>query len=277
MSDSNIHLPQVETEVIAPEEFGVDGPVHVLVANGVEGLETRVIDIRGEAPDAFPPRTVDHRAVTDQASFLAEIRRRPLVTGESTVWANRKTGQVTVVYNELSPDPADDYTRRDDRLTLRFVEDPNWRVLMAAIDADPCGQEEFSDLIEKVGHLITSHQTAELMEIALSLRASTSGTFESRINRANGSQVLSYAEEVTATAGRTTQLEVPTTITFRASRFEDFPPIDVTCWLRLRTGGGKVRLSLDAQPFDHVIRATWQTVVDDLSENLGVPVYAANL
>lgn len=277
MSDTSIELPQVVTEIITPEEYGGDGPIRLIAANGPNGLQTKVVDVRAEAPDAFPPRTVTPRVVTDTASFIAETVRRPLLAGQSTAWANRNSGKVSIVYDDLTSDAGDDFADRGDILVLQFVQDPNWKVLMDAISADPCGQEEFSDLIEKVGHLITSHATADLMEIALSLRASTSGTFESRINRSNGSQVLSYSEEVTATAGRTTQLEVPQTITFRAARFEDFPPIDVTCWLRLRTGGGRVRLSLDAQPFDHVIRATWSSVVDDLAETLGVPVYATNL
>lgn len=278
MSDNtSIAVPQVETAIILPEDYGVNGPVHVVTANGTNGLETRVIDIRAEAPDAFPPRTVEHRATTDTASFLAEVKRRPLTEGESTVWANRNTGQITVVYDELSPDPAEDYTRRHDRLTLKFVREPDWTLLMKVIGAEPCGQLEFSDLIESVGHLITSHPAAELMEIAESLRTSSQARFESRPNRANGSQVFTYAEEVSATAGRSAQLEVPTTITFRVAPFEDFPPIEVTCWFRFRVNNGNPRLTLEAQPFDHVIRATWATVVDDLAENLGVPVYAANL
>ncbi|TWS20811.1 DUF2303 family protein [Tsukamurella asaccharolytica] len=277
MSDSNIHLPQINTESITPEEYGVDGPVHVFIANGVEGLETKVVDVRAEVPDAFPPRTTVPRKVTDQASFLAEVKRRPLLDGLSTVWANRKTGTVSVIYDELGADATADYTRRQDFLTLQFVRDPDWTLLMNTISKEPCGQLEFSDLIESVGHLITSHPAAELMEIAESLRTSSQARFESRPNRANGSQVFTYAEEVSATAGRSAQLEVPTTITFRAAPFEDFPPVDVTCWFRFRVNGGNPRLTLEAQPFDHVIRATWSTVIDDLAENLGVPVYAANL
>lgn len=203
--------------------------------------------------------------------------RRPLLAGQSTAWANRNSGKVSVVYDELEADATEKFTDRGDVLVLQFVADPNWTALMKAIDAEPCGQEDFADLLSSVGHLVTSHNTADLVEMVMSLRASTSGSFESRINRANGSQVLSYSEEVTATAGRTTQIEVPQFIAFRAARFEDFPPIDVTCELYLRVTGGRARLSLVARPFDHVIRETWSTVVEDLAENLGVPVYATNL
>ena len=274
MSDTSIELPPVDSRIVA----GRDGdPIHVLVANGTNGLQTEVIDVRAEAPSAFAPRTVAPRIVTDTASFIAETVRRPLIAGQSTAWANRNSGKVSVVYDDLAPDAEAEFNDRGDVLVLQFVTDPNWTLLMDAVRADPCGQEDFADLIASVGHLVTSHRTAELVELVLHLRASTSGSFESRINRANGSQVLSYVEEVTATAGRTTQIEVPQFITFRAARFEDFLPIDVTCELSLRVSGGRARLSLVPQPFDHVIRETWNTAVEDLAEALGVPVYATNL
>ncbi|AKJ72214.1 hypothetical protein TPA4_49 [Tsukamurella phage TPA4] len=277
MSDSIIALPSATVEPITGADYPVDGPVRVVVANTPEGLRTQVVDVRGAAPNAFPPRTVDERFVTDQKSLLAEVTRRPLIAGVSTVWANRVKGTVTVIYDELGADATTEFNHRHDRLNLKFVTDPDWTLLMDAVRADPCGQEEFSDLIESVGHLIRSHKTAELMEIVESIRASSSGSFESRINRANGSQTLAYSEEVSATAGRTSQIEVPQTITFSAPPFEDYPPVEVVCWLRLRISGGQLRLTLQAQPFQHVIRETWTSIVDDLSVNLGVPVLATNL
>ena len=277
MSDNTI-LQQVETQVITPEEFGVDGPVHIVTANGTSGLEAQIIDIRGVVPNAFPPRTAEPRTVTDKASFLAEVQRRPLLAGLSTVWGNRTKGQVTVIYDELGADAAADYTRRGDRLTLQFVQSQDWATLLAVVNAKFYDQEDFGARLETVGHLVTSHDFAELLEIVDTIRGSKSGKFESRIQRATSTQSITFTEEVKASAGTATkQLEVPKEVEFAARPFEDYPLVSVKCWLRLSVQQGDLRLALVPQPFDHVIREAWSTVTEDLGEELGVPVYAANL
>lgn len=279
MSD-NETLPE-ETVTPIDVEPVADGPLFMVSANTAEaGLEVEVVDVRAQVPDAFPPRAPQTRVVTDTASLLAEVARRPLVEGNSTVWGNRLSGEVTVVYNDLNlhsavPHP---YTRRDDRLVLHFVADPDWATLRKAADGQYHGQEEFGDLIESAGHLITSHQAADLMEIVDSIRASSNGAFESKIRRDTGAQHLTYSEEVSVKAGSSSrQLEVPREVVLTARPFEDYPQIDVTCWLRLRINSGQLHLGLFPRPYDHLVRATWTTVVGTVSDALGVPVYAANL
>lgn len=279
MSDNAIELPEETVTYIAPETVPfADGPLFLVTANTGDGLTSRVVDVRHDAPEAFPPRTVDNRIVTDTASLLAEVDRRPLLDGQSTVWGNRKTGEITVVYDELKQDADDNYTHRRDRLTLRFVPDPDWATLRKVADGAFHGQDEFGDLIESAGHLITSHPAAELMEIIDSIRASSKGAFESKIRRDTGAQHLTYSEEVSVKAGSSSRaLEVPREITLTARPFEDYPEVSVTCWLRLRINSGQLHLGLFPQPYEHLVRAAWNQVTEGLSDKLGVPVYAANL
>lgn len=233
MSDNAIALPP---HTIIDDEWGADGPLRIIAANGENGLETRVVDVRAEAPAAFAPRTVNDRVVTDTASFLAEITRRPLLDAVSTVWGNRQKGEITAVYDELDRNARGDYTRRGDRLILRFVPDPDWATLTGTADGKFHDQDTFGDMIEAAGHLITSHPAAELMEIVDSVRTSSKGSFESRIRRDTGTQYLTYSEEVSAKAGSSTKpLEVPREITLSARPFEDYPLVEVKCWLRLRS------------------------------------------
>ena len=276
MSDNTIELPEHTVALI--DEPAADGPLYLATANGEDGLETRVIDVRGEAPNAFPPRTVNDRVVTDTASFLAEIARRPLLADESTVWGNRQKGEITAVYDELSSVPTNRYTRRGDRLILRFVPDPDWATLTGTADGKFHDQDTFGDMIEAAGHLITSHPAAELMEIVDSVRTSSKGSFESRIRRDTGTQYLTYSEEVSAKAGSSTKpLEVPREITLSARPFEDYPLVEVKCWLRLRVNQGQLGLGLFPQPYQHLVRDAWSHVTTELSEKLNVPVYASNL
>ncbi|AXC38128.1 hypothetical protein SEA_AYOTOYA_50 [Gordonia phage Ayotoya] len=269
-------VPQVQVVDLSGTAPGTDGPLYLVAANGERGLETRVVDVRGDAPEAFAPRGVPTRIVTDQESFASELARRPLVDGRSTVWANRNAGTVTAVYDDLGP-AGDLFTDRNDRLELRFVRDADWKLFLATADGQHHSQEEFGNLLESAGHLITSHAAADLLELVDSIRATSSGSFESRIQRSTGGQTLSFSEEVEARAGRNGQLEVPRTVTFLVSPFEDYPPVEVTCWLRLRISGGKLSLGLFPQPYDHVVRASWFDVVASISVAIAYPILSANL
>lgn len=274
MSDNTI---QVEAESVQLIEDLADGPIYLVTANGSEGLETKVVDVRGEAPDAFPPRAVANRVVTDTDSFVAEITRRPLSEGQSTVWGNRERGEIVAVYDELQSFANMDYTNRADRLVLKFVDDPDWATLFRAADAKFHTQEEFGDLIEAAGHLFQSHQAADLVEIIDSIRSSSSGKFESKIRRDTGSQHLTYSEEVSATAGTASKpLEVPREVTLAARPFEDYPLVQVECWLRLRVQQGNLGLGLFPKPYKHLVRDAWKVVTGGIADKLKVPVYAAN-
>lgn len=278
MSDNTIALPDHKVESI--DETGADTPLFLVTGNAAHSLEQKVVDVRAAAPDAFPPRTVVERVVTDQDSFAAELERRKLTAGQSTVWGNRQKGEITAVYDDLSPRALDEFTRRHDRLTLRFVADPDWATMLKAADGNFHRQEEFGDLIESAGHLITSHPAAELVEIIDSVRGSSKGSFESRINRSTGSQALTYSEEITV-RGKTTSsskdLEVPKEITLAARPFEDYPLVTVKCWLRLNVNGGNLILGLFPQPYQHLVRDAWTVVTNQVGEKIGAKVYASNI
>ncbi|MCX8559808.1 DUF2303 family protein [Mycolicibacterium mucogenicum] len=277
MSDNTIELPSHTVEPI--EDSGADSPLFLATANAAHSLEKHVIDVRGLAPDAFPPRTVVERVVTDQVSFAAELERRKLVEGQSTVWGNRQRGEITAVYDELSPHAIEEFTRRHDRLTLRFIADPDWATLFKAADGNFHGQEKFADLVESAGHLIKSHQAADLVELVNDIRASSKGSFESRPNRQTGSIHLTYSEEVTVRGKASVssgELELPKEITFEARPYEDYPLIEVKCWLRLAFNQGQLSLGLFPQPYEHLVRDAWKVVVGEVAEKIGAKVYAAN-
>lgn len=276
-------MPELHTNLETPIVLDVptgNPDVRVVAANTPQGLTVDVVDIVDQAPEAFPPRDPAERTVTDQASWLNELKRRPFVDSTTgTVWANRERGTVTAVYDELHPDPTDPYTRRRDRLTLRFVPHPDWQTAMNIANGTYFSQGDFGDLLESAGHLIVSHAAADLLEIVDTIRASTKGSFESKIHRATGSQTVSYSEEVSARAGGTAtkQLEVPREVTLRVAKYEDYPPLELKCWLRLRVGNGSLGLALVPQPYAHTIRDAWETVLEHLADESGYTIYSSNI
>ncbi len=245
----------------------------VVAANAANNLETEVVDVVAACPAAFAPRTPEKRTVIDRDSWRAELGRRPLVD-DSTLWASRTSGTVTAIYNDLPASEHDGYTWRDDKLILQFVTHPDWSTFLLAADSELHDQEEFGNLLDDAGHLIRSHQAADLVELADSIRATSSGHFESRIQRSTGSQTIGWSENVEARAGTAGDLEVPKIVTFEVTRFEDFPPILIDCQVRLRVKAGQLKLGLFPRPYEHVLREQWLTVIDELATEIGRPIYA---
>ncbi len=59
MSDNTIALPKHDADLI--DEPDADTPLYLVTANGENGLQTEVVDVRGKVPAAFPPRAPGRR------------------------------------------------------------------------------------------------------------------------------------------------------------------------------------------------------------------------
>jgi uncharacterized protein YfdQ (DUF2303 family) len=113
------------------------------------------------------------------------------------------------------------------------------------------------------------------MEVIDSIRATSRGTFESKISRADGGQQLEYKEEVSTTAGRSAQLEVPKTVTLAIRPWEGLDTYKVDGWFRLRVQNGQLSLTIKLKPTRNVLRTAWSDVVAQIEEHLdGKPVLA---
>lgn len=255
--------------------------VYIAVGTSAQnGVEVRTIDLTAEArtiESDHPARASGERMVADLDSFLAELERRPLPEGTGTLYGSYSSGRVTALYNDHGPaDDRDSAGHRDDKLTLSLRPDEDWSA-WHNLSGKMFGQEEFGDHIEQLLHTITDPDQADLMEVIDSVRASTSGEFESRINRADGAQRLTYNVEHQTTAGRTRELEVPQTITLQLRPWEGhIETYEVSAWFRLRVSQGKLTLGIRLKPTRQTLRNAWQDVTQKVATATGRPVYAAH-
>ncbi len=251
---------------------GVYGRRYAVAVTEQHGLQSVTIDESHLAP--IPHRPTGTRTVAEVLSFLDEIARRPLTVGTSTLAGDYTAGTVTAVYNDHNTELGG---WRDDRLVLRLVPDPDW-VAWHKLSGAWFAQNEFGDKLEELVHTVVAPDQAELLEVVDSIRASSSGSFESKINRHDGSQSLSYTEEVTASAGRgaTGRLEVPKTITLRLTPWEGHvASYDVEAWFQLRVNAGQLRLAVKLKPTQQLLRTAWADVVGKIIEHTAdIPVLA---
>lgn len=245
---------------------------HVVGLNTERELTVRTIDEADYQP--IPRRAKGTRTVADVDSFIAELDRRPL-TNIGTLWGNAQRGELFAVYNDHDTIESTIGGWRDDVLRLTLQPDEDW-VAWHKISGKYYPQLEFGDVIEELRHTIQSPDQADLLEIIDSIRASTKGEFESGIDRANGSQTLSYKKEVSARAGAVgRQLEVPQHIILSLRPWEGHPNLyEVPAYFRLNVTEGELRLAIKLFPTREIVRKAWGDLTARVAEATLKVVYA---
>ncbi|ORV82859.1 hypothetical protein AWC11_23150 [Mycobacterium interjectum] len=243
---------------------------HVMAVTEQHGLQVEELEVDPSDIAHQPFRVKGERTVADIDSLLAELDRRPLGDG-GTLWGKASAGRLTAIYNDhTTGDPG----WRDDKLTLQLAPDEDWAA-WHGISGTYLKQGPFGDQIEELLHTVTSPDQAELLEIIDSIRASTSGEFESAIERANGSQKLTYKQEHTVKAGRGGQLEIPQIITLDLRPWEGHPETyEVESYFRTRVQDGALWLAVKLKPTRQIVREAWYAVTQAVVAQTGKTVLA---
>jgi uncharacterized protein YfdQ (DUF2303 family) len=235
------------------------------------GLEVEELALDEDQVNATPFRVKGDRTVADLDSFLYEVDRRPLHPKASTLWGSAKNGRLVAIYNDHDGDTAG---WRDDKVILQLTPDEYWK-RWHDISGKFFRQNEFGDVIEELLFTVIDPDQADLLEVIDSVRASTSGEFESRIERANGGQKLVYKQDHTVSAGRAGQLEVPQLITLELRPWEGHPETyRVQAYFRVNVSGGQLALAVKLKPTKEIVRAAWATVTAKVTADTDKPVYA---
>lgn len=245
---------------------------HVVGINEDRDLQHIVID-EGDL-QAIPRRAKGTRNVADVESFIAELGRRPL-TDVGTMWGNAQRGELSAIYNDHDTVESTLGGWRDDVLRLSLQPDADW-VAWEKISGRHYPQLEFGDIVEELRHTIQSPDQADLLLIIDSIRSSIKGEFNSGIDRANGSQTVTYKKEVSARAGSVgRELEVPEHIILSLRPWEGHPKLyEVPAYFRLNVTEGELRLAIKLFPTREIVRQAWADLTVQIVEAVGKPVYA---
>ncbi|AMS02449.1 hypothetical protein SEA_ZIRINKA_50 [Gordonia phage Zirinka] len=251
---------------------GIQPGVGVFAATTKDkGLEVETVDLREFIPGVTASAEAGTRLVTDVPSFLAELVRYSIDPQFSTLWGDETKGRVEAIYNDHANDGAG---LRDNRLRLELRADQDWTA-WHQLSGQYLRQEEFGDRVEELLHTVVEPAQADLMEVIDSIRATSKGSFESKISRADGGQQLEYKEDVSTTAGKSGQLEVPKTVTLAIRPWEGLDTYKVEGWFRLRVQNGQLSLAIKLKPTRSILRAAWADVITQIEQHLdGKPVLA---
>jgi uncharacterized protein YfdQ (DUF2303 family) len=228
---------------------------HVFVVP--EGAHIEIPDL--SAWRDTPTRTTGtYRFATVAAfeSYVARHRRE-----DTTVWVD-PGGIVTAVIDDAGPKALG---WGDHRATLTLRKTPEW-IHWTTTDKTMLNQEQFAEHIETGLDEIVEPDGATMLEIAQNFHATTGAAFRSSTRLASGEQRLQYEEEVTARAGATGDMTVPTRFLLGLSPFEGEKPFRLAARLRFRIGNGKLSLGYLLDKPNAVILESLDAIVERLGK-----------
>lgn len=140
-------------------------------------------------------------------------------------------------------------------------------------------QIAFAEFLEANIADIVNPEAATLLEVVTSLQSTNKVAFDSAVRLDNGQVQVRYSEEISATAGRQSTLEIPQEFTIAVPVFEFGARYAIKAKLRYRVKEQKLVLWYDLQRITDIVRDALVTgdksVVSQLRDAFGdaVPVY----
>lgn len=248
-------VAQLAFEAARPSVLDPQKPQAFIVPEG-----TRV-----EQPDLsawrFSPlrKTGVYRPATVEA-LLAYTEWQNTET-ETTVWVHPTSGKVEAIFDDNGAEPG----YRQHRALLQLQPTPEW-TYWTSKDGEMMNQEAFAEHIEGGLEEIATPDAADMLEIAQSFHASKEGAFRQSTRLHSGEQRLQYDETVTASAGKTGELTVPTVILLAVAPFYGEDRYKLTARLRFRLSGGKLTLGYILDRPESVKRDALEGIAERVAE-----------
>lgn len=180
-------------------------------------------------------------------------------TENTTVWVHPTDGRVEAVLDDNGI--SNGYGQH--RAVLELARTPEW-TYWTRHDGALMSQVDFAELIEGGLQQIEQPDAADLLELAQSFHATNQVTFRSSVRLASGEQQLQYDEELQASAGKTGQLTVPTTIVLVLAPFLGEPEVQLAARFRFRVTSGRLMLGYKLDQPEKVTKYALEAVAERL-------------
>lgn len=216
-----------------------------------------------------PRRKVGAFAAHTGDSFVAYMEKH--VTSTSELWADIASGTVTAVIN-AHDSTAGDAGWGDHRLVLKLQHTPAWTA-WTDLDGKWLTQVEFAELLEERFTDVVTPDGATLTEVARTFKATKAAAFESEHILSSGQVQFGYREEISATAGKKGQLDIPERFTLGLAPFEGGKPYSVLARLRFSIDDQKLRIRYVLDRPTEIVRAAFDEVVGVIGAGVDAPLF----
>jgi uncharacterized protein YfdQ (DUF2303 family) len=224
------------------------------------------IDLTGPEHTGTPPRKTGTTTVRDAASWIAYWEKHADTNSE--VYADSERLTVTAVLDAHTEDAA---RWSGHRLMLSLRQTDAWKQWLQ-YDGKLLGQEQFAEFLEDHLPELLEPSSADMLEIAQSIQATTKVDFQSGTRLATGQRQLQYVETTTAKAGQKGQLTIPETFVVGLIPFEGSEGYRLTARLRYRIEGSGLRMGYKLERPGDIQRTAFADVVAAIGEQIDAPV-----
>ncbi|MDX3074593.1 DUF2303 family protein [Streptomyces sp. MI02-7b] len=228
--------------------------------------DVRTIDLTGDQYLDTPSRKVGTTTVRDAGSFLAYYDKHH--DDSSEVYSDVEKLSVTAVLDAHSDDAA---AWQQHRLILSLRQTKPWREWLA-LDGQLVDQDRFASFLEDHLPDLVAPDSATMLEIAQSIQATTSASFQSSSRLQSGERKLVYTEDTTAKAGGNGELTIPEVFQIAVMPFEGAERYRIQARLKYRIGRDGLRLGFKLEQPEDRLAAAFQDVVKQVSDSITEPV-----
>jgi uncharacterized protein YfdQ (DUF2303 family) len=217
-----------------------------------------------ERQEAVKPDYITaHPKFDDAGSLIAYFNR--FKDSHSTLFASIDSVQVVAAIDHHQAGATPTAGWNSHRATFTAKHSDEWKV-WAGMHGKQMNQAQFAQFIEDNTIDIVRPDGATMLEVALSIEASKSGSFKSARRLDNGSISFGYVEEVSATAGSKGSLEIPKDFDVQLRPFIGCEKHRVTARLRYRIDDGQLRLWFELVRHEDVKRAAFDAIVAKIKD-----------
>lgn len=247
-----------------PDELAL---VHVVP----EGYNVVVTELEDAVYRDHPRHKGGHVTVHDSASFTRYYARH-LIAERTEVFADVNTGQIRATFDAHAegPDGVPGWGQHSVALVLQ--RDPAWTAWVQS-SGKLLPQAQFAEFVEQRAGDILDPSAADMLEVAQTLEASRTATFDAKATRLdNGDRRFTFAETTTAQAGTRGTLDIPSRFTVACRPYLGGPFVRVEAALRYRVTDSGLAVGYVLIAHEDAVRAVFDTVVREVEEHTG-PVF----
>lgn len=189
-------------------------------------------------PHGVPPeRIVAAPKFQDQASFCSYVNTYKDDRTRILADVNAGSFLALIDYHGVGEERKPEFVSH--RASFQLTHSEQWKLWIGQNDK-LIPQAEFAEFLEDNRVDIVKPDSATLLEIAEDLQAKSDVNFASKINRVNGSAVLTFDETI-STKVTTGRIEMPESFTIRIPVFFGEAAVDISARLRFRIQDGKLK------------------------------------
>jgi len=251
------------------------------IRNAIEAgklLATKPFDVAGTPMIIIPD---DH-----SLKSMPELRVNPDRIKQKT--SHTTADSFINYYNEFATDDSVIFINQDGPSFNAVIDyhgnEPGWNEHHASFILEPTkefdnwkdhdkqwmNQVDFGLFIEENLEEITHPSGAEMLEIALSIQATTKTKFSSAQRLDNGQTQLTFAEEINGTAGAKGELKIPQTFKIGLRLYEGGEAYEIEVRLRYRISQGQLTLCYELIRSHKTIEANVKDTENLINEKIKV-------